>query len=122
MSRTTIAIAALGIVASFWLLESAFSKSDHRKAQELVRGYAQGRLSLEQFLADRHGAGSLVWSSDIVSSFRGTMRVHCRVARSAAGYEFDVDLSRGALKAADDTTRALMAEFLQDGRALNFAR
>lgn len=115
MNRPVVAFVALGIVASFWILEQTFAQSDHRKAQEMVRSHAKKGRTLEQFLLRKHPQRTSppAWSSQILSSCRGTVRVNCLVleGKESTTYRFDIDLSRHAMFAADQASRALLEEF-----------
>lgn len=117
--RTAIALFLVGIAASVWLTEGAFAQADHRKALALVREHRLGGDSLETFLlrqvADR--AGDPVWSTDIMSSCRGVVRVRCAVPRknqSAAAYAFDVDLPQKGIHPADEQARRLLLQFSRE--------
>lgn len=120
MNRTAIALFALGIVASFWLLEGAFAAGDHRKAQALVREHRLGGPTLEQFLLSRHAdrTGPPAWSSHILSGCRGFVRVRCAIPRrgaAPAAYVFDVDLPQKGIHPADEAGRSVLREFARAG-------
>ena len=104
-----ILVAAAG---SLLVLQGVFDRADLDKAERLVREYRIGSVALgesvEQRHPDRTGAGR--YSSEILSSCRGVVRVTCAVPRPKGDtiYRFDVDLPQKAIHPADGAGRAAL--------------
>ena len=79
MNRTTLVVGA-GIVlcafSLFWL-QGRFDKSDHAKAERLVRNFTvEGRTqTFEAFLLEKNGGRTGIWETEITGGCRGVVRV-----------------------------------------------
>ena len=133
MSGRTLLIAftALGVVLSYAWLDGRYEQADHRKAKTLVRSLsASSRLvgavqdggtgtgastpaekrTVEDILAARNPAARLdaTWSSEMLSSCRGFVRVHAFLDNT--DYAFDVDLVRHGIHPGNEAGRAILAQ------------
>jgi hypothetical protein len=106
-----ILVAAAG---SLLVLQGVFDRSDHTKAERLVREYRIGGPALGELIERRHAdrTGKARWSSDIRSSCRGVVRVTCTVPRRSGDdvYRFDVDLPAKGIHPADEAGKAALVE------------
>jgi hypothetical protein len=97
-----ILVAAAG---SLLVLQGIFDRADLDKSEKLVREYRLGPTTLGEFIERRHDdrSGPVRWSSELLSSCRGTVRVTCEVPRraKAAVYRFDVDLPQKGIHPGD---------------------
>jgi hypothetical protein len=98
-----------GIWAS-WALYQMHAAGDARRAVEIVGEYrAEGQPSLGEYLGER---GPVACTSEVVSSFYGTMDVTCEVGAPASrSYVWRVDVLQQNFAPADEATRSLMAEY-----------
>ena len=101
---------ALGIWASYALYQM-HAAGDSRRAVRIVGEYrAPGQPPLAEYLARE---GAVECTTEVVSSFYGTMDVACTVgaATDAPRYVWRVDVLQEAFAPADASTRKLMAAY-----------
>jgi hypothetical protein len=108
--RLLVASALIGVLfATMSWLQGRFDTADHEKATSLVREYrakTEGP-TIEAAILARHPEAKdfdLSWSSEIVSSCRGYVRVSGYVSKAKVTYAFDVDLTGPSIHPTDPTT------------------
>lgn len=112
--RLLLATAMFGVLFAVlnWL-QGRFDSADHEKATDIVREYRANKAgpSIQDAILTRHPdvkAFELSWSSEIVSSCYGFVRVSAYVpkkkVRPAVTYSFDVDLKGPSIHPTDPKT------------------
>lgn len=112
--RLLLAAALFGaLFATLTWLQGRFDTSDHEKATSMVKGYRAlpKGPTIEDAILARHPEVKdydLSWSSEIVSSCYGHVRVTCYVPkkqdREPVTYAFAVDLTGPSIHPTDPTT------------------
>lgn len=97
MNKTTLTfgVGILLCAASLFYLQAQFDKSDHRKAERLLRNFvAPGRTqSFEGFLLERHAGVAGVWATTITGGCRGVVHVTYEVPGAPpTHYAWDVEI------------------------------
>jgi hypothetical protein len=107
--RLLLAAALIGVLfLTLSWLQGRFDTSDHDKATKMVREYRaipNGR-TISDAIEARHPTAKdydISWTSEIVSSCRGYVRVSAYVPPSTT-YAFDVDLTGPSIHPTDPTT------------------
>ena len=98
--KALISVLMVGwLVILLWALQRKYDESDYRKVDELV--VASGApWSLEKELLERHPGNVPRCEKELISSFRGLVRLTC-VAPGVEAYRFQVDLVRRQIRGED---------------------
>ncbi len=123
--RLLLAASLIGVLfATLTWLQGRFDTSDHEKATTLVRDYRavpDGPTITDAILALHPGVENfdISWSSEIVSSCYGFVRVSAHVPQKkdwpAATYAFDVDLTGPSIHPTDPTTIDILKSLTSTG-------
>lgn len=110
-----IGLTALGMVLSYSWLNGRYEQADYRKAIGLVRHLKAPNktTTLEDVLAERFPAARLdaTWSSEMLSSCRGYVRVHAIL--DATDYAFDVDVVQHGIHPGNEAGKATLLALSQ---------
>ena len=108
--RILLAAALIGVLfTTLTWLQGRFDTSDHEKATKMVRDYRarpDGPTITDAILARHPGTKDydLSWTSEIMSSCYGYLKVTAYVPKEKTTYAFDVDLTGPSIHPTDPTT------------------
>ena len=110
MGKTELRLLILFVctAGSLLILQNAFDRSDHRKAELAVKSEVAHGQRFGDFLEKRSPGG--VWSTEITHGCRGI--VHTVYDAPGGRYEFDYDDSLKSYSTSNEMARAAHAEFM----------
>lgn len=105
-STVTFGVAILLCATCLFYLQATFDRSDHEKAERLVRNMkTQGRAEpFEAFLANRHAGQVGTWKTEITGGCRGVVHVTYAVPGTPPTlYGWDVEIPSQAVHPRTDS-------------------
>src|SRR5262245_34146297 len=103
------------LVVMLWGLQRKYDESDYRKVDELVVA-PSSTWSLEKELLARHPGNPPRCEKELLSSFRGLVRLVC-TAPGIDAYRFQADLVRRQITGEDPRSAEVIAAVEQKRRA-----